>query len=428
MGALPLSVRSHRYPSLDFWRGIACLMVLVFHSTFYFADLNQPAPDRLSHWIYAAIRCFWQGVPIFFVISGYCITAACENMQGSSAGARQYFWRRFRRIFPPFWIFLGCAGVLVAGVGLMGHRHLFLDTIHPIPSPQDLSAAQWFGNFTLTEIWRTQVTGGSRLFFIEPAWSLCYEEQFYAVCGILLFTARRRFFTGVLLVSLAVAVVAFIHYARREGNAQFVDHLDGFFFDGRWLVFATGVLVYYRLVHASRRASHLIDALMVLGLAGAWIACRIEGSILAKELRVGLIFGIALIFLRRREAIILNSAVLRPITWCGTMCYSVYLVHWPVVKLVSHILYLQGVRGAWPTLLITLPVCAAVAIPLSWLFHVAFERRFLNTRQHLPHLHSRPQSSANKVEPNAEAVQSVACGGFFCDCPPVSGNDLRKGV
>lgn len=408
MGALPLSVRSHRYPSLDFWRGVACLMVLVFHSTFYFADLNQPAPDRFSHWIYAAIRCFWQGVPIFFVISGYCITAACENMRESSAGAGHYFWRRFRRIFPPYWIFLTCAGVLVAGVALLGYPHLFLDVIHPIPSPLSLSAAQWFGNLTLTEIWRTHLTGGQKLLFIDPAWSLCYEEQFYAVCGLLLFTARRRFFLGVLLISVGVAGVVLVQLLWRQVNPRVGDSLDGFFFDGRWLVFAIGVLVYYRLVRATPRSAYLIDGCLVLGLVAAWIGCRVNGSILAKELRIGLLFGLVLLFLRRREALILNSVALRPITWCGTMCYSVYLVHWPVVKLISHVLYLQGVRGAWPTLLITLPVCAAVAIPLCWLFHVVVERRFLNTRQRLPHLHGHRGALAGAGEERSEeAVQNA---------------------
>jgi peptidoglycan/LPS O-acetylase OafA/YrhL len=68
------------------------------------------------------------------------------------------------------------------------------------------------------------------------------------------------------------------------------------------------------------------------------------------------------------------------------MCYSLYLTHWPVVKLVSHLLYLAGVRGLWPTLALTTPVCIAVSVAVAWAFHLLVERRFLNTPPLMPHV------------------------------------------
>lgn len=69
-----------RYYTLDFWRGVACLMVLAFHLSFYVLD--NPAiskPGGLGRIVYMAIEHAWVGVPMFFVISGYCITAACMS-------------------------------------------------------------------------------------------------------------------------------------------------------------------------------------------------------------------------------------------------------------------------------------------------------------------------------------------------------------
>ena len=61
------------------------------------------------------------------------------------------------------------------------------------------------------------------------------------------------------------------------------------------------------------------------------------------------------------------------------MCYSLYLIHWPVTKAVSHTLFLVGVDSSVETALVTIPLCIAVSVLAAWPFHVLVERRFLNT-------------------------------------------------
>src|ERR1700757_449030 len=95
------SRHDQRYPSLDFWRGVACLMVVVYHSSFYVAGKGQlHGGIRLA---FTGIEYMWLGVPLFFVISGYCISSTCDSIRRKRHSARTYFWRRYRRIFPPFW-------------------------------------------------------------------------------------------------------------------------------------------------------------------------------------------------------------------------------------------------------------------------------------------------------------------------------------
>ena len=55
------------------------------------------------------------------------------------------------------------------------------------------------------------------------SWTLCYEEQFYLIAGLL----RRWYFPGVALVTLFVFACPI--------------RPPGFFFDGLWLHFAAGV-------------------------------------------------------------------------------------------------------------------------------------------------------------------------------------------
>ena len=82
------------------WIGpvLACLLVVFYHCVFY-AQPEKPHDDAFG--LMTVMRVGWLGVPMFFVISGYCISATADNSRRKGHGLRQYFWRRFRRIFPP---------------------------------------------------------------------------------------------------------------------------------------------------------------------------------------------------------------------------------------------------------------------------------------------------------------------------------------
>src|ERR1041385_8984713 len=94
--------RSPRYYSLDMWRGIACLMIVVFHATFYAREAVHPTGGLPDKFLGLAGKLFI-GVPLFFVISGYCISAAADSARRRQNTVPSYFRRRFRRIYPPFW-------------------------------------------------------------------------------------------------------------------------------------------------------------------------------------------------------------------------------------------------------------------------------------------------------------------------------------
>ncbi len=81
--------KSLRYETLDMWRGLCCLMLVVFHTTMqvarhYFVDQSGKVTDVSSLGMWLAARA-WIGVPIFFVISGYCIMATLHARQKKGA-------------------------------------------------------------------------------------------------------------------------------------------------------------------------------------------------------------------------------------------------------------------------------------------------------------------------------------------------------
>ncbi len=358
----------HRFATLDHWRGVACLLVVVYHSTMVYrasvpADLNRGAIDgllRLTH-------VFNVGVALFFVISGYCIAAAADNLRARNDGIGTYFFRRFRRIYPPFWIvvLLSIAFFFVVDYGW--REPLLSGEPWPQYRPSWYSPWQWFGNLTLTETWRHHVVGGIRGHFPGQAWTLCYEEQFYFVTGMVLLVSRQWLFSGIALVSAGTLLVA--AWTRTAGWP-----VDGFFFDGSWLLFAAGVAVFYRIRYAAGLRARALDALLVATVpVSLWLSVPIYGAV------VGFAFAAALPWLHKLDRRLASAAALKPLLLCGQMCYSLYLVHQIPVKAVTTVLFRNGATGPVSTLLIVVPASVAVSVALGWAFHLVVERRFLNT-------------------------------------------------
>ena len=170
-----------RYHSLDFWRGVACLIVAAHHSEMYLAaHHNLPSPWNVANAVFSR---FWNGVPLFFVISGYCISATADTERHRQVGTRNYFKKRFRRIFPPYWAALGLA--LLIFVTFPGPLSFSKFGVSGFVAPAVMVLGDWIGNLTLTQTWLNATP-----IFLGTAWTLCYEEQFYAITGLLLLIPR----------------------------------------------------------------------------------------------------------------------------------------------------------------------------------------------------------------------------------------------
>ncbi len=283
-----------------------------------------------------------------------------------------YFKRRARRIYPPYWIVLFITLGVVAIVDMaVPDRPL---THHGFYRPWWFSPSQWVGNITLTETWRFHLGGSAPGWMVEPAWTLCYEEQFYLVAGLLLAVAPTYYFQGAAIVTLVVAACAFL--AGPLGLP-----VSGFFIDGAWVQFALGVLVYYAQNYCSMRGRVVsATALLALAIAAAWHPAALLNPT-ARNPNVlyfaAACFALVLMLLHPFDQQIARAKWLEPLRLPGTMCYSLYLVHAPLIGLIyCAIVWFGGQR--WWTPEVAVPVASAICIAVSWRFHVSVERRFLN--------------------------------------------------
>src|SRR5215469_16550516 len=95
-----------RFDCVDQLRGAAALAVVLCHLSVS-AYVNTPSPGE-AHWpmLGLVLGFGYAGVPLFFVISGFCIHLPQARARASEAGAqpdwRQFFRRRFWRLYPPY--------------------------------------------------------------------------------------------------------------------------------------------------------------------------------------------------------------------------------------------------------------------------------------------------------------------------------------
>jgi peptidoglycan/LPS O-acetylase OafA/YrhL len=79
-----------RIAALDGVRGIAVLLVMVYHYE----------SSALSGVVGALVDCLWVGVDLFFVLSGFLITGILCDTRGSAGYYRNFYVRRALRILP----------------------------------------------------------------------------------------------------------------------------------------------------------------------------------------------------------------------------------------------------------------------------------------------------------------------------------------
>jgi peptidoglycan/LPS O-acetylase OafA/YrhL len=103
---LPTRARQKVFAPLDAARGLAALAVVAFHMR-----LSDSFQESLPT-IYAIAKHGYLGVPLFFVISGFCLAASAASSRRNNESALSFLKRRFRRIYPPLW----CSILVVAAL------------------------------------------------------------------------------------------------------------------------------------------------------------------------------------------------------------------------------------------------------------------------------------------------------------------------
>lgn len=179
--------RLKHLPALDGQRGIAAMAVLLHH----FFYKQSPIWDRLT---FGSL-----GVKWFFVLSGFLITRILLADKAHQEGTyfRKFFWRRFLRIFPLYYLVL--ALYFLVFLPLSGDQQ-----VH-----QFARQVGWYVSFYATNIGMLWIMPfHCKWMVLDHFWTLAVEEQFYLVWPFVVWWFRPRALLRVALGGIAVATAA----------------------------------------------------------------------------------------------------------------------------------------------------------------------------------------------------------------------------
>lgn len=333
----------HYVAAIDGLRALAILAVMLFHLRPYYLPGG------------------FVGVDIFFVISGFVVTAALARRRGRPLGAflASFYTARIVRIMPPLLVMLvvvaGFTALFVRAEGMMAARELAL--------PAFLGIA----NLALIRAGDDYFSPDADYHPLLHSWTLGVEEQFYLILPLLLFWAwragghrgDRRSFGIVFGTSLAsFALCALV--SRFDPRAAF------YLMPTRFWELGAGALLYLT-------ASRWSPALERAPRTGAWLAAGSCAALAAAFLLQGkaafpfpgallpVAASLPLLALAYARPADLLPRLLAtpPARAIGLLSYSLYLWHWPVFVLMRWTIGTDGIPKALAALAVTLLLATA---------------------------------------------------------------------
>ncbi len=348
--------KTRPYRLLDAWRGVAALWVVLLHSR------GDGLPAALDQFSLLGLL----GVPMFFVISGYCIANAALRSFDTPRPLARFLSARLRRIYPPYF-FASLITVLLATLLAALSEHHILNFFHRGP------------RYYLRALTLTQPL--LHVDYILPVfWSLCYEAAFYLIVAALLLLARWAGQIARLLDALGAVTLGTLLWLNLAGQNCPLPW-------DRWPQFGFGVLVYQILTQPRRKGPRILFLVCTV-LMTVWATRHGQGnssdlaSVLASNKAQSLFcppFAALLLLLFRWDSILTSRRSVRLLSWLGLFSYSLYLSHYIALRVVAQVALRLPLIVAYPLLLFLVKV--VLCISGGWLFFLFCERPFLNSRR-----------------------------------------------
>ena len=319
--------RAHYMPQLDGLRAFAVGAVLIHH-------FFQPA--RI-----AGVDLALLGVWLFFVLSGFLITGILLRSRdqvdygGSPSGfvLRQFYLRRFLRIFPLYYSVLFMAATIDLGD--------VRDTIF------------WHLTYLSNYLFATRQSWGP---MTAHFWSLSVEEQFYILWPALILFAPRR-----LLLKLVISAIVIGPLFRVAAH----------FLDFNWIARLTvlpasldalglGALLAYSSHHAGERPiliKRLKQGIYWLGVPGLIVLLglqKLENYNLVGDVTVNswfiepMLWALMFVWVINRASLGFTGVgakilEFKPLAYTGKISYGIYVYHPFVYALLPILFYRTGV-------------------------------------------------------------------------------------
>jgi peptidoglycan/LPS O-acetylase OafA/YrhL len=357
---------------LDGIRGLAALYVVVFHAMVE-AHVAGRSKSFAAVAAFVTLRYGHYAVDVFIVLSGFCLMRpVARDARGRiDGGFAAYLGRRARRIIPPYYAALGLCWLGMAMVPALAH---------PDAGQWGLALPSGGLGAILSHLLLVQNWSPRWIYKVDPpTWTVATEWQIYLLFPLLIALRRRVGPATTVAVAFAVGW-GIAALGPVVGNLALVRLCP-------WYLglFALGMAA---ASHADgegprrRPIAWLIAMAVALGIP-AWMRMPNRDVQMADPI-VGALAALVIARLTRRvergeSTFLLRLLSARPAAWLGSVSYSLYLIHFPLVALAGAMLRSRGV-GPAGQLAAILGLAAPACLLAAWPFARAFERPFLSRR------------------------------------------------
>jgi peptidoglycan/LPS O-acetylase OafA/YrhL len=314
------------------------------------------------------VKAGWLGVSLFLVLSGFCLyfpLVQRNTINEINLDIKAFAKRRAWRILPPYYAaFSSCALLYVLFLNYKSFHAWFYDMLSG-PSGIVLHV---FMLFNIDPISVSDISGSF--------WSIALECQLYVLFPLFVWSYRRYGIKPTLSAAFLVSLAWQIMCYHKLGFATVWTPIYSVYYHAlpaRCFEFALGMAAASFCARPRPKQSRIAIAILAaLTIPALWFVLTVSRFAPLIDQIWGVIFAAVLILLSRiPDTVFDRNAVGRFFVWIGTISYSIYLVHMPLILILSpatmHIhSYSLAALVRFPFLIL-----------LGYGFHLAAERPFM---------------------------------------------------
>ncbi|HEY5967192.1 MAG TPA: acyltransferase [Chitinophagaceae bacterium] len=352
------------YPALDGLRGIAIILVLLYHNFNFIEYFNYG----------------WLGVDLFFVLSGFLITNILLNSLTSEKYFRNFYTRRVLRIFPLYYFSL----------------ILFLFIIPAInPSLLEMSYYKehqvWF--WTYLQNWPLIIKSDESGVALNHYWSLAMEEQYYLLWPLIILLLKNPKRILIFCIFLLVIVIAARFYIW-ENNEHFPSYERAFLFtrlDG--ILIGSMLAAIYKINIRLLRKYFTVFLVTLTAVNYLFYLYKENQSPDFPVWAIGgfttfsFVFALGVYEAVMKENKFINLVFTNPVLmFLGKYSYGIYIFHWPITIMMTP--YFGDIMrslikepGVWRQMGIAI-LCTVTAVVISVISYHFFEKHFLKFKKY----------------------------------------------
>ncbi len=368
-------------PALDGLRGVAILLVMVYH----FSGGTDQSARGLDLWFSRVFGVGWAGVDLFFVLSGFLITGILIEARRTEGGLKRFFVRRSLRILPLYYAVLLALFVGLPLVG--GGSATGLEDVAPHQG--------WLWTYTgnIAKFFDPSIVFHEGLIQTKHFWSLAVEEQFYLVWPLCVMwlsdRTLRRVCVGVACASMLLRTG--LQFWVGEGVYTFTPcRLEG-------LMVGAYVAIALReaesLVHQRRIVKTVAMGCGVI-LGSTWFAVGLDSAhwtmLTYGFTVVAVLCGALLVLvLKASEATMLHRLLcVSPLRFVGRLAYGLYVFHYLLLPLFQkyfspEVLVREVFGHYWPARFASMGLSLAASLVVAWISWHVLEKHFLALKDQL---------------------------------------------